>query len=56
MAAEILDQYHFTEMAKYKSVKMDNESLRKIWEASRGNVYRNRKKYVRKKKHNNREI
>jgi len=36
---------------KRKTPKLDNEVLRKIWEASRGNVYTNKKKYTRKNKH-----
>lgn len=34
-----------------KSVKLDNEVLRKIWEASRHLVEKNKKKYSRKSKH-----
>ncbi len=36
---------------KKKTPKLDNEVLRKIWEASRGNIYTNKKKYKRKNKH-----
>ena len=38
-------------MKKRKRPKLDNDVLRKIWEASRGNVYVNKKKYRRKPKH-----
>ena len=37
-------------MSKIK-VKLDNETLKAIWVASKPNVERNKKKYTRKKKH-----
>ena len=37
-------------MSKIK-VKLDNETLKAIWDASNRNVERNKKKYTRKKKH-----
>ena len=39
--------------AKHKIPKMDNEVLRAIWDASRHLIQKNKKKYTRKKKHNN---
>ena len=33
---------------KYKSAKMSSEALKAIWDASKNNVYRNKKKYCRK--------
>ena len=33
---------------KHKGVKLSNETLRAIWDASRPNVYKNKKKYNRK--------
>ena len=38
---------------KYKSVKLKSETLQAIWQASRGSVTRNKKKYTRKNKHKN---
>ena len=34
-----------------KKPKLSKETMRSIWEASRPNVYRNKKKYTRKSKH-----
>jgi hypothetical protein len=39
-------------MAKNK-VKLDSETLKAIWDASRPTVERNKKKYNRKTKHKN---
>jgi hypothetical protein len=41
-------------MAKNK-IKLDSETLKAIWDASRPNIERNKKKYNRKKKHKNEE-
>lgn len=30
-------------------------TIQEIWQAMRGNVYKNKKKYTRKKKHKNKE-
>jgi len=30
-------------------------TMQEIWQAMRGNVYKNKKKYTRKKKHKNKE-
>ena len=43
---------------KYKKedkLEMVVFTIQEQWEAMRGNVYRNRKKYRRKKKHRNRD-
>ena len=37
-------------MAKSK-IKLDSETLKAIWDASRPTVERNKKKYTRKRKH-----
>ncbi len=37
---------------KTKGVKLSKEAMRAIWNASRPNVYKNKKKYNRKNKHN----
>ena len=34
-------------------VKLDKETLKAIWDASKPNVERNKKKYTRKTKHKN---
>jgi hypothetical protein len=36
---------------KTKSPKLSKETLIKIWQASRPNVYKNKKKYTRKNKY-----
>ena len=36
-----------------KKVKLDKETLKAIWDASKHNIERNKKKYNRKKKHKN---
>ena len=41
-------------MAKNK-VKLDNETLKAIWDASRPSIERNKKKYNRKKKQNHKK-
>ena len=41
-------------MAKKIKVKLDSETLKAIWDASKPNVERNKKKYTRKNKYNNR--
>jgi hypothetical protein len=38
---------------KTKSPKLSKEALIKIWQASRPNVYKNKKKYTRKNKYDN---
>ena len=40
-------------MNKHKSPKLSNETLQAIWGASRPNVYKNKKKYTRKRKGGN---
>ena len=41
-------------MSKIK-VKLDKETLKAIWDASKPNIERNKKVYSRKKKHKNEE-
>ena len=41
-------------MAKKIKVKLDSETLKAIWDASKPNVERNKKKYTRKNKYKNR--
>jgi|TARA_R110000803_G_scaffold205703_1_gene272561 hypothetical protein len=36
---------------KTKSPKLSKEALIKIWQASRPNIYKNKKKYTRKNKY-----
>jgi hypothetical protein len=38
-------------MAKKIKVKLDGETLKAIWDASKPNVERNKKKYTRKNKY-----
>ena len=38
-------------MAKKIKVKLDSETLKAIWDASKRNVARNKKKYTRKNKY-----
>lgn len=35
---------------KYRSAKLDSETLNKIWDASKPFIHRNKKKYSRKRK------
>lgn len=40
--------YVMSKKMKHKGVKLDSETLRQIWMASRPNIYKNKKKYNRK--------
>ena len=44
----ILKKHNISDM-KTKSPKLSKEALTKIWQATRPNVYKNKKKYSRKK-------
>ena len=41
---------------KTKSPKLSKEALIKIWQASRPNVYKNKKKYTRKNKYGKKNL